>query len=249
MAREPMPSAPPPPEAAPIWDVALRQSLRQGSSRFELDIAFRSAAQRVVLFGPSGAGKTQTLKLIAGIAAPARGHIVLAGRRLYDSERGVHSTPQQRHLALVFQDYALFPHLNVRQNLAFAQRHGLRNPGRAHSSEAVERWLERFGLQAVGGHYPHQLSGGQRQRTALARALVSEPAALLLDEPFAALDKGLRVRLRAELKALQVQLGLPLLLITHDDDDVDCLAQETVCLEAGRVVAPAADPARPTHTG
>lgn len=245
MYRPDMNAAPIRPEPDRIWDVALRKTLSQAGTRFELDLAFQSAAQRVVLFGPSGAGKTQTLKMIAGITTPDAGRVVVAGRTLHDSERGIRRTAQQRHLAYMFQDYALFPHLNVRQNVAFAQRRGLLNPGRRESNEAVEHWLQRFGLEALGGHYPHQLSGGQRQRTALARALVSKPAALLLDEPFAALDKGLRVRLREELKALQQQLGLPLLLITHDEDDVACLAQEVVCMAAGRVTAPAPGLVRP----
>jgi molybdate transport system ATP-binding protein len=218
------------------WDVAVRKQLRQGGHSFELDVAFRSAAQRVVLFGPSGAGKTQTLRAIAGIVAPDRARIAVAGRVLCDTEQGVRSSPQQRHLAYMFQDYALFPHLTVRQNVAFAVRRGLFNPGKGVVSAAVDRWITIFGLSAIANHYPHQISGGQRQRTALARALVSEPAALLLDEPFAALDKGLRERLRQELKALQAELQLPILIITHDDDDVHSLAEEVVCLEAGRVV-------------
>ncbi len=218
-----------------IWDVALRKLLRQGTSTFQVDVAFRSSARRVVLFGPSGAGKTQTLKMIAGIVSPDAGRVAVGDRVLYDSERRVRTTPQQRRLAYMFQDYALFPHLTVRQNVAFAARQGLLNPARAMANDAVDRWIATFGLEAIAGHYPHQISGGQRQRTALARALVSEPAALLLDEPLAALDKGLRERLREELKALQTQLGLPLLLITHDDDDVRSLAEDVICLEAGRV--------------
>lgn len=219
-----------------IWDLSLQKTLRQGDSRFDLDLRLQSSAQRVVLFGPSGAGKTLTLKMVAGILAPDRGRIAVAGRVLFDSERGIRTSAQQRHLAYMFQDYALFPHLTVRQNVAFAVRQGLRNPAKQEASEDVDRWLASFGLHAVAGHYPHQISGGQRQRTALARALVSRPAALLLDEPFAALDKGLRQRLREELKALQSELRLPMLLITHDDEDVQCLAQHVVCLDAGRVV-------------
>ena len=205
-------------------------------ARFELDVRFASDSARLVLYGPSGAGKTQTLKMIAGIARPDRGRVAVAGRFLYDSSRTLFLSPQERRLAFVFQDYALFPHLTVRQNIAFALQRGALNPARTFVAAAVERWIAAFRLESVAGQYPHQLSGGQRQRTALARALVNEPAALLLDEPFAALDKRLRERLRQELKELQEQVHIPMLLITHDDDDVRELADQVVMLEAGRVV-------------
>jgi molybdate transport system ATP-binding protein len=218
-----------------IWDVSLGKRLHHAGSAFELDVAFASDARRLVLFGPSGAGKTLTLKMIAGITRPDRGRIVLSGRVLHDSVARLSLSPQARRLGLVFQDYALFPHLTVRQNIAFARRRGWLNPPRHADDEPVQRWIERFGLQAVAGHHPHQISGGQRQRTALARALVAEPQALLLDEPFAALDRSLRNHLREELRELLATLQLPLLLITHDDDDVKQLADEVVHIHAGRV--------------
>ena len=223
-----------------VWDVALRKLLRDGASGFALDVHFRSEARRVVLHGPSGAGKTQTLRMIAGISAPDDGHVAIAGRVVFDRARGVSLSPQQRRLAYVFQDYALFPHLTVRQNIAFGLTHGWRNPRRSLRDPRADGWIERFRLQSVVEHYPHQLSGGQRQRTALARALVTEPSALLLDEPFAALDHGLRQRLRDELLELQSALALPLLLITHDDEDVQCLAEEVVRIDGGRVAGEAA---------
>jgi molybdate transport system ATP-binding protein len=219
-----------------IWDVALRKQLSHDSTHFALDARFTSTALRLVLHGPSGAGKTQTLRMIAGISAPDAGRVALAGRVLCDTEAGLSLSPQQRRLAYVFQDYALFPHLTVRQNIAFALNAGWRNPPRAVQDQRVDHWLRSFRLQAHASHYPHQISGGQRQRTALARALVTQPAALLLDEPFAALDKHLRQSLRQELKALQAELQLPLLLITHDDDDIACLAEDVVYLEAGSVI-------------
>ncbi len=233
------------PTTTPIWDFALRKQLRHGERHFDLDITCRSDAPRLALFGPSGAGKTQTLKMIAGLVQPDGGHVRLRGQVLYDSAARIDHTPQQRRLAYMFQDYALFPHLNVRQNVAFALRSGWRNPPRGLADEAVDRWLQALGLQPVAGQYPHQLSGGQRQRTALARALVAEPQALLLDEPFAALDKPLRARLRAELAELQQRVAIPMLLITHDDDDLQLLADVVLQVEDGRAVVATADNA--TH--
>ena len=218
-----------------VWDIALRKQLRHGPTRFALDVRFTSAAQRVVLHGPSGAGKSQTLRMIAGITAPEAGRVAVAGRVLCDTNARLSLSPQHRRLACVFQDYALFPHLTVRQNIAFALSTGWRNPSRTAQDPRVDHWLRSFKLEAHASHYPHQISGGQRQRTALARALVTQPTALLLDEPFAALDKHLRQSLRQELKELQIELQLPLLLITHDEDDIDCLAQDVVHLDAGQV--------------
>ena len=223
-----------------IWDINVSKQLRHADSRFDLNVGFASNALRLVLVGPSGAGKTQTLKMLAGIVQPDRGHVAINGRVLFDSASRVNLAPQQRRLACVFQDCALFPHLTVRQNIAFARQpagRGWLNPPRNVVDETVDRWIGAFGLQAIAGHFPHQISGGQRQRTALARALVLEPTALLLDEPFAALDRRLRHNLRDELRDLQAQVGLPMLLITHDDDDVQVLADEVVHLQAGRVEA------------
>lgn len=217
-----------------IWNVDLRKRFADGKRNFTLDVRFCSNARRLVLFGPSGAGKSQTLKMIAGLGSPDAGHVRLDGRSLFDREAGIDMPPQQRALAYVFQDYALFPHLTALQNIAFALHPGLTNPKRHVQHESVNRWLKAFQLEAVAHHYPDQLSGGQRQRTALARALVAQPRALLLDEPFAALDRALRTHLRRELAALQAQLAIPMILITHDEEDVECFADEVVHIRDGR---------------
>lgn len=220
-----------------IWNVELHKVLRHRDSRFHLDVRFASDAAHLALFGASGAGKTQTLKMIAGISAPDTGRIAVGDRVLFDAQARIHLRPQERQLGYVFQDYALFPHLTVRQNIAFGLRKGWMNPERTPSDEAVVRWIKAFGLQSQVDHYPHQISGGQRQRTALARALVNDPQALLLDEPFAALDRGLRQKLRQELRDLQADISIPTLLITHDEDDLEMLASEIVHMQDGKVVA------------
>ena len=218
-----------------MWHVSLQKQLGHKGALFEIDMAFTSNAQRLVLFGPSGAGKTQTLMMMAGLNAPQQGKVVFKDNLLFDSHSGVHLPARQRGLGYVFQDYALFPHLTVRQNIGFALAQGWGNPSPADQDPATGHWMEVFQLQAVADLYPEQLSGGQRQRTALARALVASPRALLLDEPFAAMDRPLRQRLRSELLQLQAELSLPMVLITHDEEDVQAFAQEVIQVDKGRV--------------
>jgi molybdate transport system ATP-binding protein len=225
-----------------IWDIDFRKALRYRDAHFELDVRIVSSARRLVLYGPSGAGKTQTLLIVAGVSRADAGRVVVAGRVLCDGDTGQHLPARERRLGCVFQDYALFPHLTARQNIAFARTPGWFNPSRTRSDDAVDRWIERLQLASAAALYPHQLSGGQRQRVALARALVREPAALLLDEPLSALDKRLRASLRDELHDLQSQLKLPMLLVTHDDDDVARLADGVAHMGGGRVVS--TEPAR-----
>ncbi|MYM88937.1 ATP-binding cassette domain-containing protein [Rugamonas sp. FT82W] len=216
-------------------DIDIGKTLRSGSRTFELRAQLTSSSQRIVIYGPSGAGKSLLLKAVAGLSTPDRGYIEVAGRRLFDSGGGIDLPAQRRQLAYLFQDYALFPHLNVRQNIAFGLRRGWRNPLARVDGEAVRYWLQAFELEHVAHQLPHQLSGGQRQRVALARALAPEPQALLLDEPFAALDPGLRQRMRAELDALQRRLGIPMLLITHDPEDVRAFGDHVLRMENGSI--------------
>ncbi len=220
------------------WDVAVRRAMHDAKDghRFTLHVAFASDASRLVLFGASGAGKTLTLMSIAGLMRPDAGHVRVDGRTLFDVAAGVFVPPRERALGYVFQDYALFPHLTVRQNVAFGLSQGLRNPARRNDDERVREWMALLELDTLADRYPVQLSGGQRQRTALARAVVAKPGALLLDEPFAALDTPLRRRLRRELLDVQARLALPMMLITHDEADAEAFAECTVRIDAGRVV-------------
>ncbi|MFY8118880.1 MAG: ATP-binding cassette domain-containing protein [Roseateles sp.] len=219
-----------------IWDVDVRRVFEQAGRRFELQARFASDARRLVLLGPSGAGKSQTLKIIAGLARADAGHVRLLGRSLQDSARGLNLPARERRLGYVFQDYALFPHLTVRQNVAFGLAGGWRNPSRGLQHPELTHWLQTLGLSELAGHYPEQISGGQRQRVALARALVGRPQALLLDEPFAALDSPLRRRLRQELLGLLNSLDLPMLLITHDEEDAEALAEQVLRMDQGRLL-------------
>ena len=215
--------------------IDIVKTLRSGARTFELDARFESASQRVVICGPSGAGKSQLLKALAGLMTPDRGHIELAGRRLFDSGAGIDVAPKRRQVAYLFQDYALFPHLNVRQNIGFGLQRGWRNPLSGVDGETIRYWLLAFELDHVAHQFPHELSGGQRQRVALARALAPQPAALLLDEPFAALDPGLRERMRAELDTLQRKLAIPMILITHDPEDARAFGDHVLRMEHGRI--------------
>ncbi|APA87867.1 ATP-binding cassette domain-containing protein [Paraburkholderia sprentiae WSM5005] len=216
-------------------DVAIRKTFETAERRFTLDVAFSASTQRLVLFGPSGAGKSLTLQAIAGLLRPDEGTITLHGTTLFDSAIGIDQKPQARKIAYLFQDYALFPHLNVRQNIGFGLRQGWLNPRARGAHAQIDYWLDALELRSVAGNHPAQLSGGQKQRVALARALVSQPRLLLLDEPFSALDSALRQRMRRELSDLQTRLDIPMVLITHDPDDVAAFGDQVVQVRDGRV--------------
>lgn len=215
--------------------VDIRKTFQSAERRFTLDVAFKATSQRVVLFGPSGAGKSLTLQAIAGLLRPDDGAITLHGDALFDSARGIDLKPQARKIAYLFQDYALFPHLNVRQNIGFGLQPGWLNPRARTSNRQVDYWLDALELRSVAGNHPVQLSGGQKQRVALARALVAQPRLLLLDEPFSALDSALRQRMRRELSDLQTRLDIPMVLITHDPDDVAAFGDQVVQISDGSV--------------
>ncbi|SFB31401.1 molybdate transport system ATP-binding protein [Collimonas sp. OK607] len=224
-------------------EIRISKHLQANDRGFNLDIALLTESNRVVLYGPSGAGKSLTLQAIAGLLTPDKGLIRLKQNILFDSAAGTCLPPQQRKVAYLFQDYALFPHLTVAQNVAFGLRSGSFNLRHPHDHPAVKKWLASFELSAAANSYPHQLSGGQRQRVALARALVLEPDILLLDEPFSALDLSLRDRMRRELSELQKQLNVPMMVITHDPADLAMLGDEIFEIRDGMIT-----PAPPART-
>jgi len=217
------------------FEVDIRKTVGSPQRRFELQLRFTAQARRTVIYGPSGAGKTLTLQAIAGLLRPDAGRIAFNGETLFYSGARVTVPARQRRFGYLFQDYALFPQLNVRQNIAFGLQRGWRNPPRDAGGEAVVRWLAALELTPVASQLPHQLSGGQRQRTALARALVAAPRALLLDEPFSALDPALRERTRDELDRLLAQIDIPLVMITHDPDDLKRFGEQVLQLRDGAI--------------
>ncbi|MFC5609708.1 ATP-binding cassette domain-containing protein [Variovorax soli] len=217
-----------------MLDLHLRLSLHSDDRHFDLDVALRSDSPRTALLGPSGAGKSTVLLAIAGLIPHAHGHLRVGGTTLLDSARGIDLPARERGVGFVFQDYALFPHLSVEQNLMF----GVRRMGHAMPVGAKERiaaLLAQFGLEQVRSALPRHLSGGQKQRVALARALATQPRLLLLDEPLSALDQDLRSRLRHEMAQMLERVQVPTLLVSHDPEDVRVLAQSVVRIAGGRV--------------
>ena len=199
---------------------------------FSLDAAFTAHAPITALLGPSGSGKTLTLRAIAGALRLDAGLIALDGEPLFDAGRGIDLPPQARRVGYVPQQYALFPHLDVAANVGF----GLRRRDTPESRQRIAELLDLVGLPGLERRRPRELSGGQQQRVALARALILSPRILLLDEPFASLDAPIRAEVRSGLLDLQHRLGFRVLLVTHDPEDAETLAGQTITFADGRVV-------------
>jgi len=205
---------------------------RPDSAPFSLELEFQAAAGVTVLFGPSGSGKTLTLDLIAGFERPDDGRILLDDEILFDGAAAVCLAPQSRNCGYVFQDYALFPHMTLRQNLEFAAE---RRP-RLERHRRVNEMLEKFRLGDAAGRRPHEVSGGQRQRCSIARALIGAPKLLLFDEPAQGLDAPLRAEFYEVLRQVRADFKTPMLLVTHNLDECFELGEEMLVLREGRLV-------------
>ena len=199
---------------------------------FTLDVQFKVENQILILLGPSGSGKTTILHLLAGLFKPDEGFIKINDLVIYSSAEKINSPPQFRNIGYLFQNYALFPHMTVRQNVLY----GLKSKKRRQSGAGLDpaELLQSFGVGHLMDRYPSQLSGGEQQRVALARALIVQPQLLLLDEPLSALDKNTKISLRHELKKLHQQWQIPFVLVSHDEEDARFLGDVIVALENGQ---------------
>ena len=207
--------------------MALEVDIRKKCGDFFLDAAFSTESGVFALLGASGCGKSLTLKCIAGIEKPDEGRIVLGGRVLFDSAGHINLTPQKRKVGYMFQDYALFPNMTVRENI-------MAGMGKKPDPSVVQSYLTRFHMEECGELYPKQLSGGQKQRVAMARMLAAGPEVILLDEPFAALDSYLRWQLEMEMKKTLEEAKKPAVFVSHSRDEVYHLCSTVCCMEKGK---------------
>src|SRR3981189_3205871 len=212
--------------AAALELVALTKRYGSTTAVDAIDLKI-PAGSYCCLLGPSGCGKTSTLRMIAGHEAVTSGDIIVGAKNVPDL------APAERSTAMMFQSYALFPHLSVIDNVAFALK--MRGVAKAERHAEARKLLELVDMQAYAARLPLQLSGGQQQRVALARALITSPSILLFDEPLSALDPFLRLRMRAELKRLQRELGITFIHVTHGQDEAMALADTVVLMNAGRI--------------
>ena len=217
--------------------MSLRAEIHKKLGAFSLDISLETQGGVLGLLGASGCGKSMTLKCIAGIEKPDSGYIALDGTVLFDSKRGINLAPQQRKVGYLFQNYALFPHMTVRQNIMFPLEN-LRGAEKLTKAEMAERTLEAAKLVQLEGlmdRKPSELSGGQQQRVAIARALVKRPRVLLLDEPLSNLDARLRLQTREEIRRIQRQTNVTTVFVTHDQEEAMSISDEIVVMKDGVV--------------
>jgi molybdate transport system ATP-binding protein len=207
--------------------------LRYRRKDFDLVCAFETKARALALHGPSGAGKTTLAHLIAGLLKPDEGHVTVDGEPLVDTARGLCLPPEKRRIGVVFQDALLFPHLRVRANILFGRFFTPKTERRA----PFDLIIDTLGIGRLLERWPATLSGGERQRVGLARALLTSPRLLLMDEPMAALDHARRQEIMGLIERLRDELGVPIVLVSHSADEIARLADEVVVLDRGRVIA------------
>ena len=232
----PAPHTAPPTSIQPIssdLEVRIRKRFPNPEGSFNLNVHFRALAGFTIVFGASGAGKTTLLDCIAGLSDPDDGRIAVGGQDLYDSERKRDVAAWKRNIGYVHQDLALFPHLTAEENVAY----GLHRLSAAERQTRSREMLDAFRIDHLRDRRPAQISGGERQRVALARALVTEPRALLLDEPLAALDRPTKSSLVDDLRQWNQHHRVPILFVTHNNEEVFALGDEVIVLDGGRIVA------------
>ncbi len=206
--------------------MGLRVHVRKTLTEFDLEVSFTAGEGELkVIIGPSGAGKTTIIRMIAGLERPEEGYINYNGEIWVDTKKGIFLPPQKRRVGYVFQEYTLFPHLTVYKNVFFA----------AADQDAGESLMKLFGIWHLRNQRPHRISGGERQRCAICQNLVRKPQVLLLDEPFSALDMEIRRRLRHELKLLKGQLSIPIVHVTHDLNEAVFLGDDILSIVKGKI--------------
>lgn len=219
--------------------MGIELSIKKHYRDFVLDVSIRSNGKKIGILGASGCGKTLTLKSIAGLIRPDEGIIAVDDRVLFDSEKKIDIKAKRRNVGYLFQNYALFPHMTVEENIKTAL-HGAAQGGRSEKTgrqKTTEEILETFQLLDIRDHRPQELSGGQQQRTALARMLAGDPEILLLDEPFSALDTYMREGMRLELMRMLEQYDRTVILVSHDRDEIYQMCEYLVLMDEGRVIA------------
>jgi molybdate transport system ATP-binding protein len=214
-----------------MLECSLTHTLHGSEGTINLSVDFSAENSDVIsIYGKSGSGKTTILRMIAGLTKPESGRIIVNGECWFDHKKGIDVPPQKRRAGLVFQDYALFPHMTVRKNLVYAV-------GRGEDKAIVDSLLHLMGLTELSGRYPNRLSGGQQQRVALARALAAGPRMLLLDEPLSALDPAMRTGLQHELENAFKTIPICTIMVSHDPGEIIRLSKKILHIDNGKIIA------------